>query len=376
MGSCHYLQAMAASSSTTSPFDQAVTFIYVRDLDAATHFYNTTLRLPLALVQRPPNGNRDVVRIFAITGTSFIGLCLVDHTSKDGTGVVTDGVIFTLVTDSVDEWSAKLVQDGIDLEKGPVLNERYNIYHIFFRDPDGHLLEIQEFRDPNWPRVVLQSAPIEYESKATTRANQLFAQIYGDMPYIKVGKGDLTNGEIVSERNMELIFDRIHKHNDNYLFEGSSIKKFYDLGSGIGKPVIASALVCDWLHEFIGIEIQNDLYENSIQARDRYNTLSNQKGDTSNVQFLLGSFFEHQDWVENGDVIFVNSTAFSSSTMKQLIEIAKKCKKGCYIVTLTHNLLDEQGCGRCSSDFFDLVDEFRLEMSWGEADYFVHFKMM
>ena len=251
MGSCHYLQAMAASSSTTSPFDQAVTFIYVRDLDAATHFYNTTLRLPLALVQRPPNGNRDVVRIFAITGTSFIGLCLVDHTSKDGTGVVTDGVIFTLVTDSVDEWSAKLVQDGIDLEKGPVLNERYNIYHIFFRDPDGHLLEIQEFRDPNWPRVVLQSAPIEYESKATTRANQLFAQIYGDMPYIKVGKGDLTNGEIVSERNMELIFDRIHKHNDNYLFEGSSIKKFYDLGSGIGKPVIASALVCDWLHEFI-----------------------------------------------------------------------------------------------------------------------------
>ena len=62
--------------------------------------------------------------------------------------------------------------------------------------------------------------------------------------------------------------------------------------------------------------------------------------------------------------------------MKQLIEIAKKCKKGCYIVTLTHNLLDEQGCGWCSSDFFDLVDEFRLEMSWGEADYFVHFKMM
>eukprot|EP00666_Eupelagonemidae_sp_cell4sb_P007111 gene7111-17130_t len=36
---------------------------------------------------------------------------------------------------------------------GPVLNERYEIYHIFFRDPDGHLLEVQEFRSKQWPRA-------------------------------------------------------------------------------------------------------------------------------------------------------------------------------------------------------------------------------
>ncbi|MEH1781425.1 MAG: VOC family protein [Nostoc sp.] len=54
-------------------------------------------------------------------------------------------VIFTLVTQQVDEWFEYLKERGVDFEKPPTLNKKYNIYHCFFRDPDGYLIEIQRF---------------------------------------------------------------------------------------------------------------------------------------------------------------------------------------------------------------------------------------
>ena len=376
------MASVSTSTKITSPFDQAVTFIFVRDLDASSCFYSSILRLPLVLVQRPPGGTSDVVRIYAITATSFIGLCLADPTSKSGTGVVTDGVILTLVTDSVDEWSARLIDENVQLEKGPIFNDRYNIYHVFFRDPDGHLMEIQQFRDPNWPRLSSHIPELD-RSEIKARANQIFALIFGDMPYIRIGKGDLINGEILSEKSMVALFDSIQEHCNKSKFSQSSLKTFYDLGSGMGKPVIASALLCDWLQEFIGIEIQHELYEKSVQARDRFNVLTHQNNDTSIVKLHQGSFFDIQDWTVNGDVIFINSTAFTLATMKTLLEYAKRCKKGCYIVTLTHNLLDVFSFGNMNEEqqqeheegvFFELIGEFRQEMSWGEADFYLYFK--
>jgi hypothetical protein len=34
--------------------------------------------------------------------------------------------------------------------KPPTYNERYQIYHLFARDPNGYLIEIQRFEDPRW----------------------------------------------------------------------------------------------------------------------------------------------------------------------------------------------------------------------------------
>ena len=81
--------------------------------------------------------------------------------SLRGTGVAPDGVILCLVTDSVDEWAERLTAEGVRLEKPPTLNPRYNIYHLFCRDPDGHLVEIQQFCDPRQPPPPhsLQSPP-------------------------------------------------------------------------------------------------------------------------------------------------------------------------------------------------------------------------
>ena len=39
---------------------------------------------------------------------------------------------------------------GVPIEHPPRLNTHYRIYHFFFRDPDGHRIEIQQFEDPAW----------------------------------------------------------------------------------------------------------------------------------------------------------------------------------------------------------------------------------
>ncbi|MEM6281217.1 MAG: VOC family protein [Chloroflexota bacterium] len=123
------------------PIDQQVTFYYTHDLAQTADFYQRVLGLPLALGQ-------GTCRIYRITDTAFVGFC-----QHDSGPVHTYSTIFTLVTDEVDAWHDYLVEEGVEIEKPPTLHEKYNIYHIFVRDPNGYLLEFQTFKDPAWPRV-------------------------------------------------------------------------------------------------------------------------------------------------------------------------------------------------------------------------------
>lgn len=171
-----------------SPFDQGVSFVYVSDVEKARSFYNGALQLPVALEQRDENGElgteladgnagashpsspritnkhtrpAGVLKaiIFSVSGTCFFGVVLVDPESLKGTGVQADGITLTLAVPTklaVDEWAAKLLSAGVALEKQPTLNARYEIYHIFFRDPDNHLCEVQCFLSAAWPSLERQ----------------------------------------------------------------------------------------------------------------------------------------------------------------------------------------------------------------------------
>lgn len=123
-------------------FDQQVTFLYAEDVEAAWAFYQDVLGLAQVLDQGG-------VRIYRASPSAFVGICRTGPDRPRGT----DGVILTLVTPHVDQWADWLKAAGAEIVDGPKLNETYNIYHLFFRDPAGYLLEIQEFRDPSWPKA-------------------------------------------------------------------------------------------------------------------------------------------------------------------------------------------------------------------------------
>jgi catechol 2,3-dioxygenase-like lactoylglutathione lyase family enzyme len=119
-------------------FDCGITFCYTKDLDATSKFYETVLGLELALDQGG-------CRIYRVAPDSYLGFCQRD--ADPGR----DGIILTLVTDDVDGWYERLREHGVSIDQEPRQNPDYLIYHFFFRDPNGYLLEIQRFENPKWP---------------------------------------------------------------------------------------------------------------------------------------------------------------------------------------------------------------------------------
>lgn len=136
---------MSSSSVGARDFDAQVTFCYTADLDTVAAFYEYTLGLPLVLDQ-------GVCRIYRVREGAFLGFCARDDAPRP------EGVILTLVADDVDARWRELQARGVVFEAPPARNPRFNIYHCFFRDPAGYLLEIQRFDDPAWRAVASRYA--------------------------------------------------------------------------------------------------------------------------------------------------------------------------------------------------------------------------
>ena len=123
---------------TRPELTQQVTFLHTTNLTETAVFYQMILGLKLVLDQ-------GTCQIFQVNGEAFIGFC--EHFQ----GANPDSVILTLVSDQVDAWHDYLIANNVPIEKSPTFNETFNIYHIFLRDPNGYLIEIQKFLDPSWP---------------------------------------------------------------------------------------------------------------------------------------------------------------------------------------------------------------------------------
>jgi catechol 2,3-dioxygenase-like lactoylglutathione lyase family enzyme len=131
--------------------EQQVTFLYASDLDASARFYEDVFGFECVLDQ-------GACRIYRVASDAFVGFC--SRTEAMGVRDATSGVILTLVTADVDAWSAYLIGEGVTLEQPPRLNDRFNIYHCFVRDPAGYLIEIQRFQDPAWPEPLSRHSPL------------------------------------------------------------------------------------------------------------------------------------------------------------------------------------------------------------------------
>ncbi len=131
------MESQAAIAMPHPPIESSITFLYTHELATSVRFYEDVMGLELWLDQ-------GTCRIYRVSGDGYLGLCQASETKAEQIGKQSN-VIFTLVTQQVDEWYEYLKERGIEFEKPPSRNELYNIYHCFLRDPNGYLIEIQRF---------------------------------------------------------------------------------------------------------------------------------------------------------------------------------------------------------------------------------------
>lgn len=156
--------------------------------------------------------------------------------------------------------------------------------------------------------------------------------------------------------------------------------KFFDLGHGTGKAMVAASLLFgDLLSSIEGVELLEDLHDLSNTTIQSYTThiatsssaqsSGNENPFFSRLQCPLvghqGDFLE-EPWVTawtSADIVFANSTCFDDDLMRRIAVLADRMKPGSRMITFTRHL---------PSDAFEVIDRVNLGMSWGAATCYVH----
>ena len=127
--------------SSASPFQSIraidYTVIIVRDMAAMRRFYEDVLRFPLA---RELSAGWIEYRI----GGNTLALSRPGRTAKDAptpAGSASLQLAFKVARDDVDRCADELVRHGVDLLEPPT-DQSFGHRTLFFRDPDGNLLEV------------------------------------------------------------------------------------------------------------------------------------------------------------------------------------------------------------------------------------------
>jgi hypothetical protein len=161
------------------------------------------------------------------------------------------------------------------------------------------------------------------------------------------------------------ILERIRVHGGL----GESAKVFTDVGCGTAKPVFCAALT----HGFElcrGVELLADLhacasnitavYQSEIQTQFG---MEDGRRHTKFEMLCSDAFAPDCHW-EDSDVVFANSTCFSSAMFAKFEMKIAMLKSGSFIVTTTSSLKNKS--------LFQLLESGQLHEDWGTASLYIH----
>eukprot|EP00501_MAST-03F_sp_TOSAG23-6_P001877 GSMAST32.ASY1.ANO1.1955.1 assembled CDS len=140
---------------------------------------------------------------------------------------------------------------------------------------------------------------------------------------------------------------------------------FYDLGSGIGKPCFAAALLHDF-DKVYGIEMLPGLNKVANDILVKWNELVGDKYAWKETQFICSDLCTF-DWTD-ATVVFANSTCFTEELMAKIAEKALSLKKGTFFITFTKALPNVEG-------FWYIHEAKSYTMSWGPATVYIQEKI-
>lgn len=135
---------------------------------------------------------------------------------------------------------------------------------------------------------------------------------------------------------------------------------FYDLGCGVGKAVLACAMVYP-VNQSVGIEILPELYVNACRQKERLANIPNYKAHACKIKFILGDFLDTP--LDDATLVFINATSFFNPTWGKLCARIDQLPQLHTVVTTSKPLI---------SNHFNIMMQTQVEMSWGVVFAYIH----
>ncbi|MCP4335136.1 MAG: VOC family protein [Gammaproteobacteria bacterium] len=111
-----------------------ISWLYTEDLNTSASFYADVLGLECIR-------DEGDARVFATAENAGIGVCRVFAERV----VEPRGGMISIVTNDVDAWYRRLLDKGVEIAQPPHRLERFGIYTFFITDPNGYVIEFQQF---------------------------------------------------------------------------------------------------------------------------------------------------------------------------------------------------------------------------------------
>jgi hypothetical protein len=137
---------------------------------------------------------------------------------------------------------------------------------------------------------------------------------------------------------------------------------FYDLGSGIGKAVLACAMVYP-VKKSVGVELLPQLHSCSCTQLNQLKIMADYQEKASTIHFILGDFLTIN--LEEATLIFINSTTLFGRTWERLCATLNKLPHVQTIITTSKPLI--------STEFLPQIST-QMQMSWGVVPVYIHFR--
>lgn len=225
-----------------------------------------------------------------------------------------------------------------------------------------------------WPKNIISSEIAEiqtYENGTKIlAAENILSALFGNINYTAISKAERERLQITEDA---FVYGEIEFLSFIILLHKANPKPqeiFYDLGSGSGKAVFTAAL-CFELVSY-GIEYLPALDALCNQKLEELKNRIEVSGSEFSKTLLKSANyikFLNQDFLEcdfnNANIIFLNATCCSFTTLEALFTKFQRLKKGCRIIIVTK---------RIPLDNFQIIYEGKIPMSWGSATVRIYLK--
>lgn len=138
---------------------------------------------------------------------------------------------------------------------------------------------------------------------------------------------------------------------------------FYDLGSGVGKAVIACAMIFD-IKQCVGVELFEELHQAALIGLENLKTLPAYREKAQKIVFIRGDLREVS--LNEANLIFINASAFFTPLWNDISRHCEQLISGALVISASKPLLSKS---------FKLQKQTHVEMSWGVVTAYIQIRI-